>query len=172
MYAQPLQQQLQTQPGPLPFGEILYCNIGNPESLGQQPITLFSEVLALCDHLCLLVGEETKSLFSANTISRATNILASSPGRVTIAYSYNQSIKGLRDAIAAGIAARDGFSANADAIFLTDGASPRVHLMMQLLIRNEKDGISWPIPRYPLYSSSIALHGGALVLYYLDELTG
>lgn len=40
-----------------------------------------------------------------------------------------QGIKGLRDAIAAGIAARDGFPANADDIFLTDGASPGVNLI-------------------------------------------
>jgi aspartate/methionine/tyrosine aminotransferase len=39
----------------------------------------------------------------------------------------------------------------------------QVHLMMQLLIRNENDGILVPIPQYPLYSASIALHGGALV---------
>jgi aspartate/methionine/tyrosine aminotransferase len=39
----------------------------------------------------------------------------------------------------------------------------KVHLMMQLLIRNEKDGILCPIPQYPLYSASIALHGGTLV---------
>jgi aspartate/methionine/tyrosine aminotransferase len=36
-------------------------------------------------------------------------------------------------------------------------------MMMQLLIRNEKDGILCPIPQYPLYSASIALHGGTLV---------
>ncbi|KAJ6941821.1 hypothetical protein NC652_007779 [Populus alba x Populus x berolinensis] len=45
-------------------------------------------------------------------------------------------------------------------------------MMMQLLIRSEKDGILCPIPQYPLYSASIALHGGALVPYYLDEATG
>ncbi|KAK4263990.1 hypothetical protein QN277_029333 [Acacia crassicarpa] len=33
---------------------IIYCNIGNPQSLGQQPITFFREVLALCDHLAIL----------------------------------------------------------------------------------------------------------------------
>ncbi|VAH02061.1 unnamed protein product [Triticum turgidum subsp. durum] len=44
--------------------------------------------------------------------------------------------------------------------------------MMQLLIRNEKDGILVPIPQYPLYSASIALHGGSLVPYYLNESTG
>ncbi|OEL31960.1 Alanine aminotransferase 2 [Dichanthelium oligosanthes] len=197
IHAQLLQQQLQTQPGSLPFDEILYCNIGNPQSLGQKPVTFFREVLALCDHPCLLDKEETKSLFrsspnyfnvplkhenlcisdgsslcSADAISRAKQILASIPGRATGAYSHSQGIKGLRDAIAAGITSRDGFPANADDIFLTDGASPGVHMMMQLLIRNEKDGILCPIPQYPLYSASITLHGGALVPYYLNESTG
>ena len=39
----------------------------------------------------------------------------------------------------------------------------KVHMMMQLLLRDEKDGILCPIPQYPLYSASIALHGGTLV---------
>lgn len=37
-----------------------------------------------------------------------------------------QGVKGLRDAIAAGIEARDGFPADSNDIFLTDGASPAV----------------------------------------------
>ena len=36
-------------------------------------------------------------------------------------------------------------------------------MMMQLLLRLEQDGILCPIPQYPLYSASIALHGGTLV---------
>ena len=40
--------------------------------------------------------------------------------------SPHQGIKGLRDAIAAGIEARDGFPADPNDIFLTDGASPAV----------------------------------------------
>lgn len=36
-------------------------------------------------------------------------------------------------------------------------------MMMQLLISSEQDGILCPIPQYPLYSASIALHGGTLV---------
>lgn len=39
----------------------------------------------------------------------------------------------------------------------------QVHMMMQLLIRSKNDGILCPIPQYPLYSASIALHGGTLV---------
>ena len=39
----------------------------------------------------------------------------------------------------------------------------QVHMMMQLLLSSEKDGILCPIPQYPLYSASIAMHGGTLV---------
>lgn len=170
--AQRLQQELQVKPGSLPFDEILYCNIGNPQSLGQQPITFFREVLALCDHPAILDKSETQGLFSADAIERAWQILDQIPGRATGAYSHSQGIKGLRDTIAAGIEARDGFPADPNDIFLTDGASPAVHMMMQLLIRSEKDGILCPIPQYPLYSASIDLHGGTLVPYYLNEATG
>jgi alanine transaminase len=170
--AQQLQQELQENPGSHPFDEILYCNIGNPQSLGQQPITFFREVLALCDHPAILDKSETQGLFSADAIERAWQILDQIPGRATGAYSHSQGIKGLRDTIAAGIEARDGFPTDPNDIFLTDGASPAVHMMMQLLTRSEEDGILCPIPQYPLYSASIALHGGTLVPYYLNEATG
>ncbi|KAL7100315.1 hypothetical protein ACP275_09G139000 [Erythranthe tilingii] len=170
--AQKLQEDLKINPDSHPFDEILYCNIGNPQSLGQQPITFFREVLALCDHPAILDKSETQGLFSADSIERAFQILDQIPGRATGAYSHSQGIKGLRDAICAGIEARDGFPADPNDIFLTDGASPAVHMMMQLLIRSKNDGILCPIPQYPLYSASIALHGGTLVPYYLDEATG
>ncbi|XP_061340847.1 alanine aminotransferase 2-like [Gastrolobium bilobum] len=170
--AQNLQQDLQANPGSHPFDEIIYCNIGNPQSLGQQPITFFREVLALCDYPAMLDKSETQGLFSADAIERAWQIVGQIPGRATGAYSHSQGVKGLRDTIAAGIEERDGFPANPNDIFLTDGASPAVHMMMQLLIRSENDGILCPIPQYPLYSASITLHGGSLVPYYLDEASG
>ncbi|AEE35307.1 alanine aminotransferase 2 [Arabidopsis thaliana] len=183
--AQKLQEDLKTNKDAYPFDEIIYCNIGNPQSLGQLPIKFFREVLALCDHASLLDESETHGLFSTDSIDRAWRILDHIPGRATGAYSHSQGIKGLRDVIAAGIEARDGFPADPNDIFLTDGASPavtiktktlshrvRVHMMMQLLLSSEKDGILSPIPQYPLYSASIALHGGSLVPYYLDEATG
>uniref|UniRef100_A0A0V0HIK0 Putative ovule protein n=1 Tax=Solanum chacoense TaxID=4108 RepID=A0A0V0HIK0_SOLCH len=61
--AQKLQQDLKENPGSHPFDEILYCNIGNPQSLAQQPITFFREVLALCDHPLILDKSETQGLF-------------------------------------------------------------------------------------------------------------
>ncbi|KAB2611027.1 alanine aminotransferase 2 [Pyrus ussuriensis x Pyrus communis] len=170
--AQRLQEELKANPGSHPFDEILYCNIGNPQSLGQQPITFFREVLALCDHPAILDKSQTQGLFSADAIERAWQILDQIPGRATGAYSHSQGIKALRDTIAAGIEARDGYAAHPNDIFLTDGASPAIHMMMQLLISSEKDGILCPIPQYPLYSASIALHGGTLVPYFLDEASG
>ncbi|XP_009783410.1 alanine aminotransferase 2, mitochondrial-like [Nicotiana sylvestris] len=170
--AQKLQEEIKENPGSHPFDEILYCNIGNPQSLAQQPITFFREVLALCDHPAILDKSETQGLFSADAIERAFQILDQIPGRATGAYSHSQGIKGLRDTIASGIEARDGYPVDPNDLFLTDGASPAVHMMMQLLIRSENDGILCPIPQYPLYSASIALHGGTLVPYYLDEQTG
>ncbi|KAK7838820.1 alanine aminotransferase 1 [Quercus suber] len=64
------------------------------------------------------------------------------------------------------------FLADPNDIFLTDGASPAVHMMMQLLIRSENDEIFCPIPHHPLYSAPIDLHGGTLAPYYLNEVTG
>ncbi|CAH8256575.1 unnamed protein product [Arabidopsis lyrata] len=124
------------------------------------------------------------AILSTDAIDRAWKILDQIPGRASGAYSHSQGIKGLRDTIAAAIEARDGdtiaaateardgFPADPNDLFLTDGASPAVHMMMQLLISSEKDGILCLIPQNPLYSASITLHGGSLVPYYLDEATG
>ncbi|KAB2009052.1 hypothetical protein ES319_D10G141700v1 [Gossypium barbadense] len=156
--SQKLQQEIQAKPEAYPFQEV------------HNFLPL--QVLALCDHPAILTKSETQALFSADSIERARKILDQIPGRATGAYSHSQGIKGLRDTIATVIEARDGFPADPNDIFMTDGANPAVHMMMQLLIRSEKDGILCPIPQYPLYSASIALHGGTLVPYYLDEATG
>ena len=50
-----------------------------------------------------------------------------------IFWYWNQGIKGLRDNIAAGIKARDGYPAEPDDIFLTNGSSPGVKLTFHTL---------------------------------------
>ena len=57
-------------------------------------------------------------------------------------------------------------------IFLSNGASECARMMLYAMIRGSTDGIMVPIPQYPLYSASIALYGGTLVPYYLDEKNG
>nr|CAB3457131.1 unnamed protein product [Digitaria exilis] len=82
---------------------------------------------------------------------------------------YAEGVKSLRQAVADGISARDGYPSDPDDIFLTDGASSAVNMMMQILIRSHEDGILCPLPEYPLYSASIILHGGTMVAYNLTE---
>lgn len=81
----------------------------------------------------------------------------------------------MRDEVAAFISSRDGgIPASASDIFLTDGASPAVQMLIRALIREHAagDAIMTPIPQYPLYSASIALYGGTQVGYYLNESKG
>ncbi|PUZ39392.1 hypothetical protein GQ55_9G304000 [Panicum hallii var. hallii] len=170
--AQCIQNEIETKPGSHPFDELIYCNLSNPQSMGQQPNKFFREVLALCDYPHLLERSETNSLFSSDAIARAQKILDLFPWRATGGYSHCQGTEGLRDVIAAGITSRDGFPCNAEDIFLTDGSAPPIHMMMHLLIRDEKDGILCPIPSHSLYTSSMVLQGATLVPYYLDESRG
>ncbi|KAJ1289793.1 hypothetical protein BS78_02G191800 [Paspalum vaginatum] len=85
---------------------------------------------------------------------------------------HAEGIKNLRQAVANGISARDGFPSKPDDIFLTDGASSAVNLMMQIHIRSHEDGILCPLPEFPLYSGSIILHGGIMVPYNRTEYCG
>jgi glutamate--glyoxylate aminotransferase len=47
-----------------------------------------------------------------------------------------------------------------------------VRSCLNALIRDSRDGVLVPIPQYPLYSASIALYGGSLVPYSLNEAAG
>jgi aspartate/methionine/tyrosine aminotransferase len=58
------------------------------------------------------------------------------------------------------------------ALPLQDGASPAVHYMTEMLVRNPSDAFLVPIPQYPLYSATLCLYGGQLVPYELDEDAG
>ncbi|EEE69766.1 hypothetical protein OsJ_29477 [Oryza sativa Japonica Group] len=168
-HARRLEKEIYENPGSLPFQEIIYCNLGNPQALGQRPINFFREVLSLCDNPSLIDRDEARALFSPCALKRARKIIESLPGRDSGSYTSSQGVRGLREAVADGIAARDGFPSKPDNIFLTDGASSAINMMMQILIRSHEDGILCPLPEYPLYSASIILHGGTMVPYNLTE---
>lgn len=155
----------------LPFTKVVQCNIGNPQILGQKPVTFFRQVLSLCDYPELIEHEAASQIFPSDVIARAREYLSNIPGG-TGAYSESKGASICRKHVAAGIARRDGFPSDPDDLWLTDGASPGVHALMRALLRSENDGVMVPIPQYPLYSATIALYGGSLVPYYLDEASG
>lgn len=54
----------------------------------------------------------------------------------------------MRKLVADAIERRDGYPCNPDDIYMTDGASPGVHYMMDLFIRDGRDdAIMVPIPQ-------------------------
>lgn len=173
MKADALREKLTSQGSAagLPFDQIYACNIGNPHELGQQPITFFRQVLALMHYPALLKEPKAKELFAPDAIERAQKYLAEIHGG-TGAYTTSQGIRGVRAEVAEFLQRRDGVPANVDDIFLTDGASAGVKMLLNLIVRGKEDGVLTPIPQYPLYSASLTLFGGECVKYFLDESKG
>eukprot|EP01090_Pellita_catalonica_P012971 TRINITY_DN2972_c0_g1_i1.p1 TRINITY_DN2972_c0_g1~~TRINITY_DN2972_c0_g1_i1.p1 ORF type:complete len:479 (+),score=88.59 TRINITY_DN2972_c0_g1_i1:42-1478(+) len=152
----------------LAFPEIISCNIGNPQSLKQKPLTFIRQVLALMQYPDLL--KDPPAIFKKDAIARAKKYLDAFPGLGAYSNSKGQAV--IRKEIADFIAQRDGYPSDPENIFLTSGASEAVKNSLSIMIRDENDGIMIPIPQYPLYSASIPLFGGCPLHYYLDEAAG
>lgn len=154
--------------------KIIYCNIGNPQALGQKPLTYVRQVLALTEWPDL--AEKAKGAFPSDALAAAKNILASTQGGLG-AYSESKGLRFVREAVARFISQRDSdarvaVASDPENIYLTDGASKGVQTALRLIIASERDGIMVPTPQYPLYSALITLYGGVQVNYYLDEASG
>lgn len=214
-----------------PFDSLIFSNIGNPQELGQAPITYARQVFACVNYPELLDNAAFVASMPPDVISRAKEYLAAIPGgtgkryvqarlhaigdmlvvnapvpclfhishalylhfqdfgitrsfhfkpafissasvAIAGAYSASQGLEHVRKQVAAFINKRDGIPANPADIFLTDGASPAVQMLIRCSIRDESDAFMIPIPQYPLYSASLALYGGSQVGYYLNEAGG
>mmetsp|Transcript_15358 Transcript_15358/g.27296 ORF Transcript_15358/g.27296 Transcript_15358/m.27296 type:complete len:517 (+) Transcript_15358:198-1748(+) len=159
----------------LPFDQILYCNIGNPQSVGQKPITYYREMMALVTNPSLLdesKREVAKQLYSESELDRAVEIINMIGTGGTGAYSESMGVRGFREDVCRFIENRDGYPANPDQILLSNGASTAIQMLLTALIADEKDTVMVPIPQYPIYSALITLLGGRQGNYYLDEDNG
>ncbi len=119
----------------------------------------------------LLSTPEAAKLFPADVIKRAKFILEKMPNG-TGAYTKSAGLSFIRQAVVDFIHRRDGISANANRILLTDGASKGVQSVFTMLTKTPEDGYLIPIPQYPLYSATIELYGAKQVNYFLDEENG
>jgi len=160
-----------------PFDHIVYTNIGNPHSVGQKPLTWPRQVMALSDlpdsngiHHKLV-----KKMFPKDAIERAELIKKALSGHGTGAYTHSQGPLLFRKEICEFIEQRDGFvsgSCDPETIFLTNGASSGIDMILNCLIADSSCGVMIPIPQYPIYSATIDQYGGQKVSYYLDENSG
>jgi alanine transaminase len=153
----------------LPFDRLVPCNIGNPQAVGQAPVTFHRQVIACLAEPSLI---DQEGLFPADVRERATHYLSGITDGKVGAYSHSKGHGVFRKGVAAFLTARDGVEANPEDIFLTDGASASVKMVLQLCVRGPQDGVLLPIPQYPLYSAAMTLLGGQSVGYFLDEEAG
>lgn len=170
--------------------QIISCNIGNPQALGQKPISFYRNVLALLEKPELLKREkllneylksnrvEGLSRFSDEIISYSESYLQKLESGMG-AYTESKGLLFVREQVAEFINNRDaqgwknGFCpADPDRIFLTNGASEGAKNVIEMLITNKNDGIMIPVPQYPLYSATVRRCGGTQVSYYPDEESG
>jgi len=151
--------------------EILYTNIGNPQAVEQPPITYYRQVMALCDlpAQCGVDHPNVHELFPKDVIERANAMRAAIGKAGTGAYTHSQGVLEFRKHVAKYIEERDGHKSYAGNIFLTNGASTAIELVLTTLISCDMDGVMIPIPQYPIYSALIAKLGGRQVPYFLDE---
>lgn len=174
--ADQITKNIASKSGPsYPFDHIIYTNIGNPHSVGQQALTWPRQVLALCD-LPDDMGidhPKAKQLFPSDAIDRAREIKKGLGGVGTGAYSHSQGAACFREDIVEFIKDRDGgIPSNVDTIFMTNGASSGINMILTALISDDSCGVMIPIPQYPIYSATIGLLGGQQVGYFLDEKNG
>jgi len=151
--------------------EVIYTNVGNPHALGQVPLTFGRQVMALLMAPFLMDSPHASSLFPPDVIARAKTYLKHIKGGLG-AYTDSKGNPYIRQEIANFISAQSGMPSNPENIFISNGASEVARMVLYAMIRGRNDGIMVPIPQYPLYSASIALYGGELVPYYLDEDNG
>ncbi|KAF8420489.1 pyridoxal phosphate-dependent transferase [Tirmania nivea] len=151
----------------LPFKQVISANIGNPQQLGQKPITFFRQVLSILEYPDILKTDYASKIYPQDVIERAEQLLQEI-GSVG-AYSHSQGVLGIRRSIAKFIEERDGYPANPDNLFCTVGASAGVSTILTILCAKPTTGILIPVPQYPLYTATISLLNATPVPYYLNE---
>ena len=174
MRADELETKLLTDKDSLPFDKIVTANIGNPQQLGQMPLTFIRQVLSILQYPEVLNQFNTDALvemglYKRDAILRAKRILKDVGGSVG-AYSLSQGVLGIRETIANYIERRDGGEkASAKDIFLTTGASSAVGHLLPMLCTGPETGVLIPIPQYPLYTATLTICNSPALPYYLHE---
>eukprot|EP00434_Breviolum_minutum_P016737 symbB.v1.2.014760.t1/scaffold1081.1/size139474/17 len=167
-----IQQELGKGESKYPFNELVYCNIGNPQQVGQVPLSFNREVLALLTAPNLLSRSDElikQGFMSAEAVERAKEYVELS-AKIG-AYTDSVGFPFIREEVCDFIQKRDGNRPDPKNVFLTNGASEGARLVMSALAAKHLGTVGFmaPIPQYPLYSALSTLLDSELVGYYLDE---
>ena len=83
----------------LPFEKIVPCNIGNPQALGQKPLSFNRQVLSLVTNPDMLADGSRKALFPADAGARAEKYTSKIGGGIG-AYTNSQGLTVVRQEVA------------------------------------------------------------------------
>ncbi|GFT05171.1 alanine aminotransferase 1 [Nephila pilipes] len=151
-----------------PFKEVIHAHAGDPQGMGQKPVTFFQQIVSLCINPSLLQSE----FFPSDVKERAMAILENCRGNSIGSYTDCTGMKLVRQQVAKFIQSRDGVPASYEDIFLSSGATDALRIVLYLFINSTRDkppGVMVPIPQYPLFSSTVTEYGMYQISYYLDE---
>jgi alanine transaminase len=165
-----MEEQLKSGNHSLPFDQLVPCNIGNPQAVGDTPITYHRQVVSLLSNPDLVDTPEAAKVYPKDVLDRAKKFLGACAKMG--AYSHSKGVKGFRDIVAEFIDKRDGSTlpkCDPEDLYLTDGASAGVKTALELLISSPTDAILIPTPQYPLYSASCTRLGGVGLGYEMTE---
>ncbi|CAH3182199.1 unnamed protein product [Porites evermanni] len=152
-----------------PFSEVV-IHLGNPQGMGQPPITFFRQVMALL--LCPDLLDDPS--FPQDAKRRAKRILDDTIGHTISSYTSAQGINVLRQDVANYITQRDSYPANCEDIFLINGGAEGIDVMMGIISTGITEGkgragVMIPIPGYSMYQARLLQHNTHQIFYLLDE---
>lgn len=122
----------------LPFSKFYPLHYGNPQLLGQPPITFLRQVIAATFCPSLLDTE----VFSEDVKQRVRYYLANIPGGAVGAYSEAEGFQVLRESVANYIAKRDGHPADVNKIYMLDGALDGMTFIFRTIFSKPNNGVS------------------------------
>jgi len=150
-----------------PFTEVTECNVGNPQVFGQTPLTFNRQVLS-----AMMNPELLRANFYHKDIIKRTEYYLNKMGCGMGAYSDSAGHRVIKENVCKFLEKRDGHKAYPENIFMTDGVTLGLHMVLQALISGPNDGLMIPVPQYPLYTAILALNNANAIPYYLNEQKG
>merc|ERR1719161_3282751 len=124
-----MEEQLKSGNHNLPFKELVPCNIGNPQAVGDTPVTYHRQVVSLLSDPELVNSPKTADLYPKDVMERAKTFLRMNAKMG--AYSHSKGVRGFRDVISEFIEKRDGQKCDPESIFITNGASDGVKTALE-----------------------------------------
>src|SRR4029453_10606783 len=79
--------------------KIIYCNVGNPQALGQHPISYIRQLLSLMEYPALLESPEVNKIYPRDIIERAKHLHHLMPHGIG-AYTQSAGMPFIRQAVA------------------------------------------------------------------------